>query len=253
MSHVKVHSSREYMCCGPPNQEFRIAIHSSSSHHGRRCKSTDWNGTCTQLTWPYNIASIQCVYPNRWRSTQGRCKCSVCRCRMELYLHHLLLVHCLVDHPRNRSSIQWPRTQKISASITLPGVHGCGCVCWGLLQTPRVHRTNKDPARTTFQWMFWGYSLAYARDASPFIGTLKNFGLRGVMVAPSPGSADLPEIVFCFYQLLFCACTVINTSPLNVANSKLMESCDRSWSLSAEHSNEATWSPRWSSASAGRP
>jgi Amt family ammonium transporter len=63
-------------------------------------------------------------------------------------------------------------------------------------------------ARTTFQWIFWGYSLAYSRDASPFIGTLKNFGLKGVMAAPSPGSAVLPEIVFCFYQLLFCACTV---------------------------------------------
>ncbi|OQE80779.1 hypothetical protein PENNAL_c0044G04384 [Penicillium nalgiovense] len=61
----------------------------------------------------------------------------------------------------------------------------------------------------TLQWIFWGYSLTYARDASPFIGTLRNFGLRGVMVAPSPGSADLPEIVFCFYQLLFCACTLL--------------------------------------------
>lgn len=26
----------------------------------------------------------------------------------------------------------------------------------------------------TFQWMFWGYTLAYARDASPFIGTMQN-------------------------------------------------------------------------------
>ncbi|CAG7946635.1 unnamed protein product [Penicillium olsonii] len=64
-------------------------------------------------------------------------------------------------------------------------------------------------AVTTFQWIFWGYSLTYARDASPFIGTLKNFGLRNVMAAPSPGSGNLPEIVFCFYQLLFCACTVM--------------------------------------------
>jgi Amt family ammonium transporter len=63
-------------------------------------------------------------------------------------------------------------------------------------------------ARTTFQWIFWGYSLAYSRDAGPFIGTLANFGLKNVMAAPSPGSAVLPEIVFCFYQLLFCACTV---------------------------------------------
>ncbi|OJJ50841.1 hypothetical protein ASPZODRAFT_162748 [Penicilliopsis zonata CBS 506.65] len=64
-------------------------------------------------------------------------------------------------------------------------------------------------AVTTFQWMFWGYSLAYSRDAGPFIGTLKNFGMINVLAAPSPGSAVLPEIVFCLYQLLFCACTVM--------------------------------------------
>jgi Amt family ammonium transporter len=61
----------------------------------------------------------------------------------------------------------------------------------------------------TFQWMFWGYSLAYSRSANAFIGDLKNFGLRGVGVAPSPGSAVIPEIVFCLYQMLFCACTVV--------------------------------------------
>ncbi|KAF2834416.1 ammonium transporter [Patellaria atrata CBS 101060] len=63
-------------------------------------------------------------------------------------------------------------------------------------------------AITTFQWMFWGYSLAYSRTASSFIGNLENFGLRNVGVAPSPGSTLQPEILFCFYQLLFCACTV---------------------------------------------
>jgi Amt family ammonium transporter len=63
-------------------------------------------------------------------------------------------------------------------------------------------------AVTTFQWMFWGYSLAYSRTAGPFIGDLANFGLRNVSAAPSGGSAFIPEIVFCFYQLLFCACTV---------------------------------------------
>lgn len=49
----------------------------------------------------------------------------------------------------------------------------------------------------TFQWMFWGYSLAYSRTASAFIGNMDNFGLKNVMSAPSPGSAFLPEIVFC--------------------------------------------------------
>ena len=63
-------------------------------------------------------------------------------------------------------------------------------------------------AVTTFQWMFWGYSLAYSRTAGPFIGDLSNFGLKHVMSAPSIGSAVIPEIVFCLYQLLFCACTV---------------------------------------------
>ncbi|PKY03726.1 ammonium transporter [Aspergillus campestris IBT 28561] len=64
-------------------------------------------------------------------------------------------------------------------------------------------------AVTTFQWLFWGYSLAYSRDGGPFIGTLKNFGMMDVLVAPSVGSPVLPEILFCLYQLLFCACTVM--------------------------------------------
>ena len=63
-------------------------------------------------------------------------------------------------------------------------------------------------AVVTFQWIFWGYSLTYARDASPFIGTLNNFGLMRVQAAPSPGSDTIPEIAFCFYQLLFAAVTV---------------------------------------------
>ena len=63
-------------------------------------------------------------------------------------------------------------------------------------------------AVTTFQWMFWGYSLAYSRTANAFIGDLSNFGMMKVQAAPSPGSVYIPEIVFCLYQMLFCACTV---------------------------------------------
>lgn len=57
--------------------------------------------------------------------------------------------------------------------------------------------------------MFWGYSLAYSRTASSFIGDMANFGMKNVTAAPSPGSPYLPEIVFCLYQLLFCVCTVM--------------------------------------------
>ncbi|CAK7265462.1 hypothetical protein SEPCBS119000_001524 [Sporothrix epigloea] len=63
-------------------------------------------------------------------------------------------------------------------------------------------------AVTTVQWMFWGFSLAYSRTAGPFIGDLANFGMRNVMAAPSIGNSTIPDIVFCLYQLLFCACTV---------------------------------------------
>jgi hypothetical protein len=73
------------------------------------------------------------------------------------------------------------------------------------------HHTKKiilTKISVCFQWMFWGYSLAYSRTASPFIGDMANFGLKNVMSAPSPGSPFLPEIVFCLYQMLFCACTV---------------------------------------------
>lgn len=57
-----------------------------------------------------------------------------------------------------------------------------------------------------FQWFFWGYSLAYASDASPFIGTLKNFGLKNVIAAPV---GYIPEITYCFFQCMFCVETVI--------------------------------------------
>jgi Amt family ammonium transporter len=58
----------------------------------------------------------------------------------------------------------------------------------------------------TFQWMFWGFSLAFSRTGNSFIGDLSNFGLRGTMAAPSWGAAVLPDIVFCLYQMLFAMC-----------------------------------------------
>ncbi|KUM65923.1 hypothetical protein ACN42_g1130 [Penicillium freii] len=119
-----------------------------------------------------------------------------------------------VDVNAQYAGVEWNYTYIILCSfivwLIIPGI---GLLYSGLARRKSalalLFQAFMVVAVTTFQWMFWGYSLAYARDASPFIGTLKNFGLRGVMVAPSPGSADLPEIVFCFYQLLFCACTVM--------------------------------------------
>jgi Amt family ammonium transporter len=62
----------------------------------------------------------------------------------------------------------------------------------------------------TFQWYFWGYSLAFSPTATNgFIGNLHSFGLMNTLGAPSPGSPLVPELLYAFYQvsgLLFFLC-----------------------------------------------
>lgn len=62
-------------------------------------------------------------------------------------------------------------------------------------------------AVTSFQWFFWGYSLAFAHDAGPFIGTLENLGLMGVLARPSVGSSRVPDLLFAVYQGMFACIT----------------------------------------------
>ncbi|KZP04098.1 ammonium transporter [Athelia psychrophila] len=64
-------------------------------------------------------------------------------------------------------------------------------------------------AVVSFQWFFWGFSLAFSETGSAFIGDLKYFGLKGVLEQPSIGSTRIPSIVFCVYQLMFAAITPI--------------------------------------------
>lgn len=60
----------------------------------------------------------------------------------------------------------------------------------------------------TFQWYFWGYSLAFSSTGtSGFIGNLAHFGLKDVLGEPSPGSPLIPELLYSFYQMQFCATT----------------------------------------------
>lgn len=59
-----------------------------------------------------------------------------------------------------------------------------------------------------FQWYFWGYSLAFSSTATNgFIGNLHHFGLRNTLAVPSPGSPLIPELLYSFYQMQFCAVT----------------------------------------------
>ncbi|EGP86482.1 unnamed protein product [Zymoseptoria tritici ST99CH_1A5] len=61
----------------------------------------------------------------------------------------------------------------------------------------------------TFQWYFWGYSLAFSRYATnnPFIGDLQQFGLLKTLAVPSQGSPLVPDLLYAFYQMQFCAVT----------------------------------------------
>lgn len=54
----------------------------------------------------------------------------------------------------------------------------------------------------TFQWYFWGYSLAFSQYATNgFIGDLQKFGLQKTLGAPSPGSPLIPDLLYAFYQV----------------------------------------------------
>ena len=56
----------------------------------------------------------------------------------------------------------------------------------------------------TFQWYFWGYSLAFSAQATNhFIGDLTHFGLMNTLGYPSPGSPLIPELLYAFYQVAF--------------------------------------------------
>lgn len=59
----------------------------------------------------------------------------------------------------------------------------------------------------SFQWFFWGFSLAFSETGNAYIGDLKYFGLKGVLAQPSIGSSRIPSLLFCIYQLMFAAIT----------------------------------------------
>jgi Amt family ammonium transporter len=61
----------------------------------------------------------------------------------------------------------------------------------------------------SFQWFFWGYSLAFSKSAGPFIGDFANFGLRNVLAHPSLVGPRIPDILFCVYQGMFACITYV--------------------------------------------
>ena len=69
----------------------------------------------------------------------------------------------------------------------------------------------------TFQWYFWGYSLAFSPSGtSGFIGDLKHFGLTNTLGAPSPASPLIPELLYSFYQVRTTLLVCFALNPLTI-------------------------------------
>lgn len=61
----------------------------------------------------------------------------------------------------------------------------------------------------SFQWYFWGYSLAFSPTATNgFIGNLHDFGLMATLATPSPGSPLLSDLLYAFYQVRYRVPTI---------------------------------------------
>lgn len=59
----------------------------------------------------------------------------------------------------------------------------------------------------SFQWFFWGYSLAFSHTGGAYIGNLENFGFKNVLAQPSIGSSKIPDLLFALFQGMFASIT----------------------------------------------
>ncbi|KAK0488364.1 ammonium transporter [Armillaria luteobubalina] len=110
----------------------------------------------------------------------------------------------------NNGDIAWTLASTALVWIMIPGV---GYLYSGLLRRKnalgQMYMSIMVLAVVSFQWFFWGYSLAFSETGSKYIGNLKYFALKGVLDAPSMGSTRIPALVFCVYQLMFATITPI--------------------------------------------
>ncbi|CAG8514775.1 290_t:CDS:2 [Ambispora leptoticha] len=62
-------------------------------------------------------------------------------------------------------------------------------------------------AVVSVQWWIWGFSLAFSKTASKFVGNLDNVFFINVRGDPSIASGKIPDLVFAIYQCMFAAIT----------------------------------------------
>ncbi|KAG8216639.1 ammonium transporter AmtB-like domain-containing protein [Butyriboletus roseoflavus] len=108
----------------------------------------------------------------------------------------------------NLGDIAWTLASTALVWIMIPGV---GFFYSGLLRRKNalnmIYLSMMTVAMVSFQWFFWGYSLAFSESAGKFIGNLDHFALMNVIDQPSLGNPRVPAIAFCVFQLMFAAIT----------------------------------------------
>ncbi|GLB38924.1 putative ammonium transporter [Lyophyllum shimeji] len=108
----------------------------------------------------------------------------------------------------NLGDIAWVLASTALVWLMIPGL---GFFYSGLLRRKNalsmIWTSIISIAVVSFQWFFWGYSLSFSDKASAFIGDLKYFALKNVLLEPSIGSPRIPALVFCIYQCMFAAIT----------------------------------------------
>jgi len=62
-------------------------------------------------------------------------------------------------------------------------------------------------AVTSFQWFFWGYSLAFSHSADTFVGSLDNFGFMNVLAQPSIMGPRIPDLLNAVFMGMMCCLT----------------------------------------------
>ncbi|KAK5054736.1 ammonium transporter Amt1 [Exophiala bonariae] len=109
----------------------------------------------------------------------------------------------------NAGDIAWMITSTALVLLMIPGV---GFFYSGLARRKSalslIWLSIAATGLISFQWFFWGYSLAFSHTAGKYIGDLENIGFRNVLGAPSVGSSKIPDLLFAVYQGMFAAITV---------------------------------------------
>ncbi len=110
----------------------------------------------------------------------------------------------------NTGDTAWMLASSALVMIMTPAV---GFFYGGMVSSKNVVSVIKQSmiilALISVQWIVVGYSLAFGPDTgSGLIGSLANFGLRGVGYAPDPNyAATIPALVYMIFQAMFAIIT----------------------------------------------